>query len=63
MQRTCVNIRMCTVFLVAESRARVLHYVEIIHNSTSVAFDYLLMSWVKNNAHIRGFLICLVSNL
>ena len=34
--------------------------VKFFPNFTSLLFDYLLISWVTNYAHNRGFLTCLL---
>ena len=33
--------------------------MKLFPNFTSIPFDYLLISWVTNYAHNRGFLTCL----
>ena len=67
----CLNtfVRRCRLFCGGSEKSRFqwlhkeqfqnfLEQVKLFPNFTSTPFDYLLISWVTNYAHNRGFLTC-----
>ena len=56
----------CQILLISRTlrRGKLLEFdkkqVKLLPNFTSIPFDYLLISWVTNYAHNRGFLTCLL---